>query len=147
MAWTPIIGPGASLTTSSTTQGTSTISTTRSISTQTPVSPRSQAAHAAATSTPAPNTSTITISADTLADVLSTHINSTTNAPEIVPTTNQRHLSLPQAARRKTKTPTMDVTDSSDEETLVEAPLMHHKYDTYTALHLLMDTTSPNSTI
>ncbi|XP_069195245.1 uncharacterized protein [Procambarus clarkii] len=119
--------------------------TTRSISTQTPEPPKTQAAQTKVFPSPAPNTPIITISAAALADVLSSNTNHTTNAPEIASFTDHRHLSLPQAARRKIKPPTTDVTDSSDEEILVGAPPPQHKYDIYSVQDLLMETTSPNS--
>ncbi|XP_069183389.1 integumentary mucin A.1-like [Procambarus clarkii] len=139
------VAPGASPTASTTTPETTTRTTTRSISTQPPEPPKTRTTQTEVFPSPAPNTPTITTSAAALADVLSTNTNSTTNVPEIASTTNPRHLSLLQAARPKTKPPTPEVIDSTDEVILVGAPPPHHKYDTYSVQDLIMEATSPNS--
>ncbi|XP_069168036.1 uncharacterized protein [Procambarus clarkii] len=135
----PIIVPGASFTASTTTPETTTRTTTRSISTQTPEPPMTRTTQTEVIPSPAPNTATITISTAAPAHVLSTHANSTINTPETASTTRPRRLSLPQAARRKTITPTTEVTDSSDQDILVGALPLHHKYDTYSVQDLLVE--------
>nr|XP_045612755.1 protein TIC 214-like [Procambarus clarkii] len=122
----PITAPDASLTTSPITPGTSTRSTARSISTQTSAPLKTQAAQTAASSIPAPKATSITISTEALADVLSP-TTTTTDVTEPASITTRRLQSQPQPQAMRPKPPTTNyATDSSDEEISLRAPLPRH---------------------
>ncbi|XP_069182320.1 threonine-rich protein-like [Procambarus clarkii] len=125
MAWTPS-QPLTQVSTSLITPGTSTRSTARSVSTQTSAPLKTQAAQTAASSIPAPKATSITISTEALADVLSP-TTTTTDVTEPASITTRRLQSQPQPQPTRPKPPTTNyATDSSDEEISLRAPLSRH---------------------
>ncbi|XP_069179530.1 glutamate--tRNA ligase-like [Procambarus clarkii] len=100
-----ITAPDASLSTSPITPGTSTRSTARSISTQTSAPLKTQAAQTAASSIPAPKATSITISTESLADVLSP-TTTTTDVTEQASITTRRLQNQPQPQAMRPKPPT-----------------------------------------
>ncbi|XP_069179531.1 glutamate--tRNA ligase-like [Procambarus clarkii] len=100
-----ITAPDASVSTSPITPGTSTRSTARSISTQTSAPLKTQAAQTAASSIPAPKATSITISTEALADVLSP-TTTTTDVTEQASITTRRLQNQPQPQAMRPKSPT-----------------------------------------